>query len=126
MGLAAIPSNSTDLVGRLYGESVENLNTSEETLSPPDTDSAPTALRVCLEALGRQGAREPRELLLPRNLEAFEKRIGERAKLVAGLLAEGRRMVEEVERLVCALYDVPGDLTEEVVAHAVRRAGPSA
>ena len=24
------------------------------------------------------------------------------------------------ERLVCAIYDVPDDLTEQVVAHAVR------
>src|SRR5204863_2445403 len=31
------------------------------------------------------------------------------------LLREGRRLVEEVERLVCALYAVPDDLTEEVV-----------
>jgi hypothetical protein len=30
--------------------------------------------------------------------------------------------VEQVERLVCALYDVPADLTEDVVAHAVARA----
>ena len=67
-----------------------------------------------------------RSVLLPRDLKAFEKRMGERAKLVAGLLAEGRRMVEEVERLVCALYAVPDDLTEEVVAHAVVRAGRTA
>jgi len=55
-------------------------------------------------------ARRPddlRSVLLPRDLKAFEKRMGERAKLVAGLLAEGRRMVEEAERLVCALYDLP-------------------
>ena len=67
-----------------------------------------------------------RSVLLPRDLKAFEKRMGERTKLVAGLLAEGRHMVEEVERLVCALYDVPDALTEEVVAHAVVRAGRTA
>jgi hypothetical protein len=36
---------------------------------------------------------------------------------------KGRSLGEEVERVVCSLYDVPEDLTEEVVAHAVRRAG---
>ena len=60
--------------------------------------------------------------LLPRDLEAFEARVRERAELVAGLLTEGRRLVEEVERLVCALFEVPDDLTDEVVAHAVARA----
>jgi len=38
------------------------------------------------------------------------------------LLLEGRKLVEEVERLVCALYDASSDLTEAVVEHAVARA----
>lgn len=73
--------------------------------------------------------KEPENLLavlLPQDLEAFERRAHKRAELVAGLLAEGRRLVEQVERLVCALYEVPDDLTDEVVAHAVRRAGDAA
>jgi len=41
------------------------------------------------------------------------------------LLGEGRRLVEEIERLVCALYDLPAELTDAVVAHAVARAGSS-
>lgn len=60
--------------------------------------------------------------VLPKDLTAFEGRVEDRRKLVQGLLKEGRRLVEEVERLVCALYELPEDLTEEVVAHAVRRA----
>lgn len=31
--------------------------------------------------------------------------------------------MEQIERLVCALYDVPAELTNAVVAHAVARAG---
>ena len=46
--------------------------------------------------------------------------------MVHDLLAGGRRLVEEVERLVCALYDLSDELTEKVVAHAVARAGTSA
>jgi hypothetical protein len=72
------------------------------------------------------GGKAPADLgavLLPKDLGAFERLVEKRTALVAGLLAEGRRLVEEVERLVCALYDVPDDLADEVVAHAVERAG---
>ncbi|MGH3031053.1 MAG: hypothetical protein ACRDNE_09870 [Gaiellaceae bacterium] len=71
------------------------------------------------------GDRTPDDLagvLLPKDLPAFEQLAAERAKVVGDLLAEGRRLVEEVERLVCALYEVPGELADEVVVHAVRRA----
>lgn len=34
--------------------------------------------------------------------------------------------MEKVERLVCALYGLPGELTDEVAAHAVARAGSAA
>jgi hypothetical protein len=64
-------------------------------------------------------------ILLPRDLDAFARRVEERTELVAELLAEGRKLVEEVERLVCALYELPEDLTDEVVEHAVRRSRPS-
>jgi hypothetical protein len=60
--------------------------------------------------------------VLPKDLLAFESRVDARTKLVQRLLEEGRVLVEEVERLVCALYELPDDLTDEVVAHAVRRA----
>ena len=35
---------------------------------------------------------------------------------------KGGDLVEQVERLVCAIYDVPDDLADQIVAHAVRRA----
>jgi hypothetical protein len=58
----------------------------------------------------------------PRDVDAFREGVeGAQAK-VAGLLAEGRVLVEAAERLVCALYAVPRDLEDEVVAHAVARA----
>lgn len=62
------------------------------------------------------------ETLLPKDLEAFQKAIVANRTLVEELLAEGRRLVEEVERLVCAIYGLPDLLTDEVVAHAVARA----
>ncbi len=77
------------------------------------------------ELLGGKAPDDLPGLLLPRDLERFEQLAAGRAAEVQALLAEGRRLVEEVERLVCALYEVPDDLTEEVVAHAVRRAGSS-
>jgi hypothetical protein len=64
-------------------------------------------------------------VLLPTDLARFEDIAAEREQTVAHLLSEGRRLVEEVERLVCALYDVPPDLTEAIVEHAVERASPS-
>ena len=74
---------------------------------------------------GRADERLP-ELLVPKDLDAFGRRVAERARGVEALLAEGRDLVERVERLVCAVYDVPDDLTEQVVAHAVRRASYAA
>jgi hypothetical protein len=61
-------------------------------------------------------------VLLPKDSADFERQVEERRQLVQALLDEGRRLVEEVERLVCALYELPDDLTDEVVAHAVGRA----
>jgi N-6 DNA Methylase/Eco57I restriction-modification methylase len=62
------------------------------------------------------------EVLLPKDLSRFAALAAERRRRVDELLTEGRRLVEEVERLVCALYEVPDGLTEDVVAHAVQRA----
>jgi len=46
-----------------------------------------------------------------------------RARRAEGLLDEGRTKVEQVERLVCDLYDLDDELTGAVIAHAVERAG---
>jgi hypothetical protein len=61
------------------------------------------------------------ETLLPKDLAAFESLVEGRRTAVQTLLDEGRELVERVERLVCALYDVPDDLTERIIDHAVRR-----
>lgn len=60
---------------------------------------------------------------LPRDLTHFSQRVDERAQEAASLLAEGRRLVEEVERIVCGLFALPDELTDAVIAHAVARAG---
>ncbi len=62
------------------------------------------------------------KLVLPKNLDEYAKVKDALEGEVRGLLAHGRELVECVERLVCALYDVPDDLTEAVVEHAVARA----
>ena len=77
------------------------------------------------EIVGKRLQLDLGSFLLPNDVVAFEGRIEERENAVSGLLEEGRQLVEEVERVVCALYDVPDELTEEIVAHAVRRAGGS-
>lgn len=59
---------------------------------------------------------------LPRDIELFKKEVEDASGEVWLLLEEGRRLVEAAERLVCALYAVPKDLEDEVVAHAVARA----
>ncbi|CAN5716698.1 hypothetical protein BH18ACT13_BH18ACT13_08090 [soil metagenome] len=60
---------------------------------------------------------------LPRDLRLFAQRVDERVRDTEALLAEGRRLVEEVERLVCGLFGLTDELTDAVVAHAVARAG---
>jgi hypothetical protein len=83
-------------------------------------DGPESVLDVLEGLLG--GADDPGAVLLPKDLGAYRTLIATRGAEVTALLAEGRRLVEEVERLVCALYDVPGDLTDEVVARAAARA----
>jgi hypothetical protein len=60
---------------------------------------------------------------LPRDIAAFKEEIVATATEVRQLLDAGRQLVEAAERLVCALYAVPKELEDEVVAHAVARAG---
>jgi hypothetical protein len=77
-----------------------------------------------LEALlGGKADEHVEDTLLPKDLNAFASQVEDRRQLVVDLLARGRELVERVERLVCAVYDVPDDLTEQVAAHAVRRSG---
>jgi hypothetical protein len=85
----------------------------------------PRRLDVVEELIGGRSPDDLAAVLLPCDLGELERLATERKTVVEELLAEGRRLVEEVERLVCALYDVPDGLTDEVVAHAVARAGSS-
>jgi Eco57I restriction-modification methylase/N-6 DNA Methylase len=69
----------------------------------------------------------PKDLLsleLPRDVVAFRAEVEAATAEVARLLAEGNVLVEAAERLVCALYGVPAELEDEVVAHAIARANP--
>lgn len=66
----------------------------------------------------------PADLLatdVPRDVESFREGLDDSGADVAELLAQGRALVEAAERLVCALYGVPADLEDDVVAHAVAR-----
>lgn len=53
----------------------------------------------------------------------FAAEVARRQDEIDALLDVGRRLVEAVQRLVCALYGVPDALTELVVASAVTRSG---
>ena len=83
-------------------------------------------LMLLSEIVSGIGKLMPDDLLkieLPRDVAAFRTGVESAGGEVAALLAEGRLLVEVAERLVCALYGIPADLTDEVVAHAVARAG---
>ncbi len=75
-----------------------------------------------LEQLLGSRADDVGTILLPRDLSQLEAAESEAVAAATALLREGRKLVEEVERLVCALYEVPAELTEAVVEHAVARA----
>ena len=79
-----------------------------------------------LEAtIGGKAVDDVSDVELPKDVAGLVLLAAERAEIVHGLLADGRRLVEQIERLVCALYDVPDELTDEVIAHAAARAGVS-
>ena len=59
--------------------------------------------------------------LLPKSLTSFAGLAEAKRAEVQALLDAGRQLVERVERLVCSLYEVPDELADEVVAHAVAR-----
>ncbi len=82
-------------------------------------------LLLLSEVLAGGGRLTPAELKameLPRDVTDFRTTVESAAGEVAALLAEGRVLVEAAERLVCALYAIPAELEDEVVAHAVARA----
>lgn len=74
------------------------------------------------QVLGGRADEHVADTLLPKDVSAFASLADERRDLVRLLLENGRELVERVERLVCALYEVPDALTEEVMKHASERA----
>jgi hypothetical protein len=98
----------------LYGRA-----TTGEVTGPPHLLTLPARLLHGRTGLRREDAER---IELPSDPDAFSALVEDRQATVQTLLDEGRRLVEEAERLVCALYDVPSELEEAVVAHAAQRA----
>jgi hypothetical protein len=61
-------------------------------------------------------------LTLPKSVDVLQSVVMKESARADELLADGRILVELVEQIVCALYEIPADLTAEVIAHAVARA----
>jgi hypothetical protein len=92
-------------------------------------DGPEAKLMVLAELVGDETRLMPAELLalaVPRSVDHFHSAVESALAEVGRLIADGRVLVEVAERLVCALYGVPSDLEDEVVAHAVARAKASA
>lgn len=85
-------------------------------------EGPPARLDLVEEIVAGRSIDDVRTLELPKDETTLARREAAISSEVTTLLAEGRRLVEEVERLVCGLYDVPADLTDAVVEHAVTRA----
>lgn len=68
------------------------------------------------------GIDDATSVVVPRDFAAFDALLTAKRSEIDALLAQGRELIERVERLVCSLYGVPDELTEEVVQHAVARA----
>lgn len=77
------------------------------------------------ELLGERRKLMPADLRaeeLPRDIDSFRTEVEAVTGDATALLVAGRVLVEAAERLVCALYAVPAELEEDVIAHAVARA----
>jgi hypothetical protein len=83
-------------------------------------------LETLLGEAGRLTAADLIGTEVPRSIETFKVLVEGSQVEVEARLAEGRTLVEATERLVCALYAVPTDLENEVVAHAIARSKAAA
>lgn len=92
-----------------------------ETLTVVGDDHRLAVLIDAIDATSPQTAAEVLALRIPVDPVAFERRVEETSSEIAGLLDDGRRLVESVERVVCRLYDVDESLERAVIAHAVTR-----
>lgn len=87
-------------------------------------DGPDEKLMLLAELLAERKKLQPADLLaaeVPRDIAAFRAEVERAGEEVSRLLGGGRVLVEAAERLVCALYAIPLDLTDEVVAHAIAR-----
>ena len=94
-----------------------------------EVDGPADKLVLLVEMVAGETRTTPKDLLaleLPREVASFKAEVETASADVARLLGEGNVLVEAAERLVCALYGVPAELEDEVVAHAVARANPPA
>lgn len=92
-------------------------------------DGPAEKLMLLGELLGGRRRLLPAELLateLPRDIAAFKAEVEASTAEVTRLLADGQALVIAAERLVCALFGVPHELEDEVVAHGVARAKAAA
>jgi hypothetical protein len=86
-------------------------------------------LMVLAELIGDERRLMPADLLAmegPKSVDTFRAAVDVAKAEVEELLAAGRVLVEAAERLVCALYGLPKELEDEVIAHAVARAKAAA
>jgi hypothetical protein len=86
----------------------------------------PRRLDLLETLIGAGRAANVPAVVLPKDVVAHAARRDARYVQVRKLLEEGRELVERVERLVCGLYGLSDEMTDEVVAHALARAARSA
>ncbi len=92
----------------------------------PDHQGRRQRLDLIEALLGDSNVPDVSSVVLPEGRRVLpESRKETRAAEVSRLLREGRELVESVERLVCMIYGLSDELTNEVVAHAMTRAGSS-
>lgn len=109
-------------MGKPRRESPERLVFRRGRIETGAVDGLATRLDLLEEIVGGQAIDDVQTLELPKDEATLAAREQSVSSEVTALLAEGRRLVEQVERLVCGLYAVPADLTDAVVEHAVKRA----
>lgn len=109
-------------MGKPRRESPERLVFRRGRIETGSVEGAAARLDLLEEVVAGRAIDDVRTPELPKDDAALAAREQMVASEVTTLLAEGRRLVEQVERLVCDLYAVPADLTDAVVEHAVERA----
>lgn len=95
----------------------------KETARVTGSEQRLALLKEMVDRLQKPHQKDLLGVVLPKDLDQFEARVEADVQSVTSLLETGRVLAEAAERLVCRLYGVPRKLEDEVVAHAVTRAG---